>query len=212
MDAMHLMVHQIKAAWRQCKVAAVLFLDIEGTFPNAVTSLLIHNLRMHQIPEAYVQFIGQLLKEWWTRLKFDNFTLDWVNVDNGIVQDDPLSMILYLFYNAGILMDMGKGEMKIAYVDDANYFAEGSDFEEAYVKLSDMMTHAGGGQDWSKEHNSHFEMSKLTLVGFSRHRVPDPQCPRKTMPMIRPDLTMCGTTTKASTTHKFLGIIFDQEL
>ena len=41
-------------------------------------------------------------------------------------------MILYLFYNADLLMDVKRQEMKIRYVDDINFYAEGSDFEEAY--------------------------------------------------------------------------------
>ena len=76
-------------------------------------------------------------------------------------------MILYLFYNADLLGDMGKMEMKVRYVDDVNFFAEGHTFNAAYAKLSNMMTQEGGGQDWSKLHNSKFEMSKLTWVGFS---------------------------------------------
>ena len=92
------------------------------------------------------------------RLKFDSFTSDWISVDNGIVQGDPLSMILYLFYNADLLEDMGKMETKVGYVDDVNFFAKGRTFNAAYAKLSDMMTREGGGQDWSKLHNSKFEM------------------------------------------------------
>ena len=46
MDAMHLLVHKIKAAWRRGNVAAVLFLDVEGAFPNAITTCLLHNLCM----------------------------------------------------------------------------------------------------------------------------------------------------------------------
>ena len=65
----------------------VLFLDVEGAFPNAVTPRLLHNLRMHRIPERYVLFIDQLLKDCHTRLKFDGYVLDWVGVDNGICQE-----------------------------------------------------------------------------------------------------------------------------
>jgi len=146
------------------------------------------------------------------RLKFDGFTLEWMNVDNGIVQGDPLSMILYLFYNANLLTDVKRQEMKIGYVDDVNFYAEGMDFEEAYEPLSDMMKRANGGQAWSSDHNSCFEMSKLTLVGFSCQHVSKPQHPSKTMPEVRPTLTIGGTTIKVAIAHKFLGVIFDQEL
>jgi len=45
MDAMHLLMHKIKASWRAGKVTSVLFLDIEGAFPNVVPSRLVHNLQ-----------------------------------------------------------------------------------------------------------------------------------------------------------------------
>ena len=104
---------------------------------------------MWQIPEEYVHFIGQLLSDRRTKLKFDGFTSDWVGINNGIVQGDPLSMILYLFYNADLLEDVKKKEMKITYVDDINFFAEGTNFEEVYKRLHDMMTQDGRGQAWS---------------------------------------------------------------
>src|SRR6266481_1312505 len=121
-------------------------------------------------------------------------------------------MILYLFYNTNLLTDVKRQEMKIGYVDNVNFYVEGSDFEEAYERLGDMMTWANGGQAWSNDHNSHFEMSKLTLMGFSCRCAPDPQRPGKTMPEVRPTLTIGGMTIKAVTAHKFLGVIFDQEL
>ena len=66
-------------------------------------------------------FIEQMLTDRRTRLKFDGYISEWVEVDNGIVQGDPLSMILYLFYNADLIAEVKKGEAKIAYVDDTNF-------------------------------------------------------------------------------------------
>lgn len=37
MDAIHYLVHKIKNAWSNNKVASVLFLDVEGAFLNTVT-------------------------------------------------------------------------------------------------------------------------------------------------------------------------------
>lgn len=56
-DPMHLMVNKIKNAWRHHKVVVMLFLDIEGAFPNAVNDRLIHNMRKRRIPEEYTLFI-----------------------------------------------------------------------------------------------------------------------------------------------------------
>ena len=43
-NSMQYLVNRVKGAWRRHKVATVLFLDIEGAFPNAVTERLLHNL------------------------------------------------------------------------------------------------------------------------------------------------------------------------
>src|SRR6266481_1154242 len=151
---MHLMVHRIKVAWRRGNVVAVLFLDVEGTFPNAVTACLLHNLHMCRVPERYILFIEQMLMDCRTRLKFNGYVSEWVGVENGIVQGDPLSMILYLFYNADLIADVKKDKEKIAYVDDANFYTEACTFHKAYDKLCNMMVREGGGQYWSCCHNS----------------------------------------------------------
>jgi len=51
MDAMDVL-DNIKTAWQNSKVAAVLFLDVEGAFPNTVTDRLIHNLQRRRIPQV----------------------------------------------------------------------------------------------------------------------------------------------------------------
>ena len=45
-DVMHYLTNKVKGAWQWHKVATVLFLDIEGAFPNAVTQRLLHNMHM----------------------------------------------------------------------------------------------------------------------------------------------------------------------
>ena len=62
---------------------------------------------MRRVPKEYILFIDWLLTNRHMQLKFVGFTSDWIDVDNSIVQGDPLSMILYLFYNADLLEDMG---------------------------------------------------------------------------------------------------------
>ena len=63
-------------------------------------------------------------------------------------------MLLYLFYNTDLIASPKKEEVRIAYVDDASYYAEGTNFEEAYDQLHDMMNRDQGGYEWSDQHNS----------------------------------------------------------
>lgn len=211
-DSMHLIVNRIKNAWRNGRVVSILFLDIEGAFPNAVTDRLLHNMRKRKVPERYVLVVERILRNRRTKLKFDDFLSDFFEIDNGIGQGDPLSMILYLFYNADLL-DLARGkEEAVAFVDDAALITEAETFEKAHDMLADMLNRKGGGKEWSKDHNSNFELSKTVIMDCSPKRVPDPSRPGKTMPKPRPDFILDGRRIKPVTTFKFLGVMFDQEL
>ncbi|EJD45154.1 hypothetical protein AURDEDRAFT_49485, partial [Auricularia subglabra TFB-10046 SS5] len=51
-------------------------------------------------------------------LKFDDYASDWFDVNNGIGQGDPLSMILYLFYNSDMVkLAVGSDEISLGYVN-----------------------------------------------------------------------------------------------
>ena len=62
-DALHTLLYKIKDAWRKRQVISVLFLNIEGTFPNTINERLIHNLKTRKVPTKLVKFIHNLLKE-----------------------------------------------------------------------------------------------------------------------------------------------------
>ena len=175
-DAVHLLVDKICTAWRSNKVVSVLFLDVEGAFPNAVTSRLLHNLKQRRIPTSIVNFVKQLLTNRKTRLKFDDFVSEIIDITNGIGQGDPLSMLLYILYNTDLLdiPDNPLAEDAIGYVNDIALIATGVGFEETTQQLTDMMTRDNGGIQWSKDHNSQFKVSKLAVLHFSRKTIPDP--------------------------------------
>jgi len=226
-DAIHLLTSKIKHAWRNSKVVSVLFLDIEGAFPNVVVERLAHNMRMRRVPEYLVHLIEHQLRNRQTRLKFDNYTSEWIPIDNGSGQGDPKSMLEYLYYNADLIdivntfndkdprpattgsaRDRGKQKMDeaaAAFVDDAWLAGIGKDFKEANATLVDMMERKGGGLQWSKEHNSKFEMSKLVYMGFSMARKDGNR-------VARPLLVIGGRSIEAETATRYLGVIIDEEL
>lgn len=170
-DAIHYLVHKVKRAWANDQVASVLFLDVEGAFPNAVTDLLIHNLKSRRIPEVYTKFVKQLLTNRRTKLKFDDFTSETINVINGIGQGDPLSMLLYIIYNASLLeiTDNDEHEDALGYVDDIALLAIKGDFVETTARLKNMMEKHEGGLEWSEQHNSRFEISKSAITSIQKN-------------------------------------------
>jgi len=202
-DSLYLLEIIVKNAWRNGKVASILFLDIEGAFPNAVKDRLLHNMKRRRLPPEIVQFTDRMLTGRRTRLKFNDTESDWIPINNGIGQGDPLSMIAYLIYCADLtdLADDKNSETALAFVDDTAFITTGRTFEETHGKLKDMMERPGGALQWSKEHNSKFEVSKFTLMDFTRNRLHE-----------QPALKIQSTQIKPTEQFRFLGVMVDHEL
>jgi len=203
MDAMHLIANIIKSSWRAGKVMAVLFLDIEGAFPNTVPSWLEHNLLKCGVSRKIITFVHNMLQSRVTTLKFDGYVSDPIQVNNGIGQGDPLSMILYQFYNADLLdIPKCKEESATAFVNDATMIASADTFPKAHEMLVDMMTRLGGITEWSTLHNSPLKYLKLALVNFAHSSSPKE---RTLMQLPQKEIT-------PSASAKYLGVIFNQNL
>ena len=137
-------------------------------------------------------------------MKFDGYTSEPIKIDNGIGQGNPLSMGIYQYYNADLL-DIPKkkeGESAMAYMDDTVMIVTADTFPEAHEKLLSMMTRVGGVTDWSTQHNSPLEYSKLALVDFAHGRSSKEREPLK-LPQIK---------VRPAKSTKYLGVIFDQHL
>jgi hypothetical protein len=74
------------------------------------------------------------------------------------------------------------------------------------------MEKPGGALDWSREHDAEFELDSTALVCLSRKRVADENNPGKSKPAHRPPITIGNHVIQPSRSHKFLGIIIDDEL
>lgn len=205
-DAIHYLVGKIKAAWGKRKVTSVLFLDVEGAFPNAVTDRLIHNLKKRRIPTTYVKFIERLLQGRKTRLKFDDFISELIDIENGIGQGDPISMLLYILYNADLLEALQRlEEDAIGYVDDALVIATAKTFKQTTRALKSYMERREGGFEWAKDHNSKFELSKVAVM----HCQPTA---RKEGDRPNPVLWLEGSVVKEVESYKYLGVHVDSQL
>jgi len=207
-DMVHVLVDKIKSTWRKGRMVSVLFLDVEGAFPNAVTDRLLHNLRKCRIPEVYTKVIWLILEGRRTRLRFDDFISDPIWIDNGIGQGDPLSMVLYILYNADLLdIALNPEEESLGFVDNAMIMAEGKNTKETLNIITDFMERDDSSFSWSTAHNSKFEIDKLALVHFSKRNTnelnPGPAAPA---------LRLKERLIKTVSSYKYLGIHLDSKL
>lgn len=129
-----------------------------------------------------------------------------LRVETGIPQGSPISPILYIFYNAGL---MGRGAPEwgtdnIGYIDDTTMLATGDSEHANCQRLREH--YRRGCLCWAATHASRFEPSKFQLIHFH----PPGQGPRggPGEPLNLGD----GQIIEASATARLLGVILDQRL
>ena len=163
-------------------------------------------MKTHKIPTCYINLISNMLTNRKTCIVFDNFTSDPIDIDNGTTQGCPLSMILYAFYNAPLILTAtGTNETALGFVDDSMFLVVAKTLPEAHDKLKDMMEQRNSGFDWSKTHNSPFEPNKLPLMNFPRsYRDPSPA----DLVLSKPGLngTPIQLSVKTASQYKYLGV------
>ena len=147
-----------------------------------------------------------------THLKFNDYTLPPISINNDTTQDCPLSIILYTFYNAPLVETaLYKHESSYGFIDNCLYLAIADTLPETHSAVKDMMERQGSGFTWSTSHNSPFELSKLALMNF-------PHSHRDVAPL---DLILTHTNSDGSitnqsidtvSTYKYLSVVFDSQL
>ena len=126
-EALHLVEQFTKNAWRKGEVVSALFLDIQAAFPNMQKVQLLENMRARKIPEGYCNYVEMILTHREIRLIFDDVTSQPCSPPGGCNQGCPLSMLLYIIYNAPLINiadPTDKNECIIGYIDDPPYWQE----------------------------------------------------------------------------------------
>ena len=213
-DSIHLLVKTVKDAWRRGKVVTVLFLDVKGAFPSVAIDRMVHELRAAGIPREQAEWMVRRLKGRKTTLSFDDFLSEEFGIDNGLDQGDPVSGIIYMIYNGGILecIDTKNGEHGALFIDDAYILTIGDSVEETHDKVKRIMEKANGVFKWADQHNCEFGVDKFQLLDLTRRRETDPARQGKTRAIQRPDLILRGHRIQSAQTATFLGVKIDREL
>lgn len=212
-DAIHVITHRVKDAWRNNRVASVLFLDIQAAFPNLVPERLVYDMQMMGIPPTYTTIITSLLSNRTTHLRFDDHTSSAIPIDNGSDQGNPLSVVLYNIYHSGLTKTpKNKREDATGYVDDATLYAEGANFEETNRILKDMMERENGALQWSRSHASPFETTKLAVMHFSASKTKSASIEPLVISTVENDGRPKEFTVGEAENYKYLGILINKKL
>ncbi|GBE84554.1 RNA-directed DNA polymerase from mobile element jockey [Sparassis crispa] len=202
-DSLHLLVKTVKDAWRQKKVASILFLDIKAAFPSANLECLFHNMHTRGVPKEIINWLQRRLEGRHTRILFDDFKSALFEIISSIDQGCPLSVILYEFYNSDLFEIAYRvpDSLALGYIDDAAITAIGKNYTETHEILRGYMDGEGGATFWSNDHQSEFSLDKFGLLNMSAMS-----------PDVGPALQLQSANIKPLKAHKFLGITIDRHL
>ena len=74
------------------------------------------------------------------------------------------------------------------------------------------MNRDDGEFNWSKKHNSSFEIDKLAVMHCTNKWLRNPDNPRKSIPLPRLELKLQGRVIQEVESYKYLGVMVDSKL
>jgi ribonuclease HI len=166
-DALATLEEKIKIAWRSKQVVAALFLDGKAAFPSVVPARLIYNLHLAGLPLPVINLVRSFLADRCTTYSFGDYSSSVFQVPLGLPQGSPLSVWLYLLYNAGLLniASMSTACDATGYIDDVTFLVTAKTAMEAKVQLEEMGRRA---LNWGRHHGTAFDASKTVYMLFTK--------------------------------------------
>jgi len=123
-------------------------------------------------------------------------------------------MIYYALYIASLLetADETQNMFSGGFVDDTHFIARGKTFKETHAKLKNLMERPNGALDWSKSHNSPFELSKLAVMNFTHSDAKAAVAGELTITHTASSGNQDVTVIPNTSTYKLLGVYLDSKL
>jgi ribonuclease HI len=185
-------------------VVSILSLDVSGAFDNVSHLRLIHNLRKRKIDWRVAGWVASFLQNRRTTIRLPEGKSELMSVETGIPQGSPLSLMLYLFFNADLIEDCQDPNLNaeaVGWVDDGNIITWGATTEENCRNLEATYEKC---KAWETKHASKFNPSKFSLIHL-------PSAYMKNINMDSP-VQLDGQKVKPVTKCRILGLILDSKL
>lgn len=170
-DAFIMLTTWIKHKWRQGFIVSGLFLDVKSAYPSVHTERLIHTLREQECPEYLVRLIQSFLSHRSTNIRLEDYLSHQFQVEDGLPQGSPISVILYLLYNTNLLIakpiSLTSQRISIGFIDDVTHLVANPDIEQ---NVTDLEHKGRRSLRWGKTHGAIFDERKAQLMHFTHKK------------------------------------------
>jgi ribonuclease HI len=201
-QALLVLSNAIDRAWIRARVVTLVAFDLKGAFNGVNSRVLDRQLKAQGIPTIIRNWIASFMQDRTASITFDDFESPRTALDNaGLAQGSPLSPILFIFFNAGLVnqpVDRKGGSS--AFIDDYFRWIVGPSAEDNLRKLQE--DDIPRIEQWARQTGSSFAAEKTELIHLTRKKTEHS----------KGQLIIQGTTITPGTTAKLLGVVLDNEL
>ncbi|KAI8126735.1 putative RNA-directed DNA polymerase from transposon X-element [Lucilia cuprina] len=166
----HSICHQLEEILRRNlgngKHSLVLSEDLEKAFDRVISSSVIMELHRWGVPVQILQLVKSFLENRRITVKVDGYFSSTYNLDNGVPQGSPLSVVLYNIYAnslANAIQDLPGIDYVGIYADNIFVVASGNP-KSVQISLNNMDRVI---QNWSKENGAVSPRRKLKYFMFA---------------------------------------------
>lgn len=175
-DAFVILTSWIHHKWREGKIVSGLFLDVKSAYPSVHKQRLADTLRKHDCPEYLVRQVEEYLDNRTTDLRLQDFISEKFEVEDGLPQGSPLSVILYILYNSSLLINIdvntNSDRISLGFIDDITHLVANKDVDVNVLELEEEGDRALA---WGKTHGAIFDQKKAQIMHFTHRRHSNPK-------------------------------------
>lgn len=151
-------------------------LDVAKAFPSGRVAVLVEESRKMGVGEEVVRFVDAFMRGRSCRLHFEGTISDPLDWESGLPQGSPLLTILFLIYNAALLLLCSTASSRaFGWINDLNLLAWGDTLEEAVAAAQELVP---GLEMWSETHSPAFDSKGLAKDSLLSFRSPPPSLSR----------------------------------
>lgn len=175
-DAFVILTSWIHHKWREGKIVSALFLDVKSAYPSVHKKRLINTLMEQNCPRYLVRQIGTFLEDRTTDLRLQDYLSKRFDIEDGLPQGSPLSVILYLIYNSLLLINtkisFKADKISLGFIDDVTHVVANKDVD---LNILDLEEEGDRSLDWGRKHGAIFDQKKAQLMHFTHQTHHNPQ-------------------------------------
>lgn len=147
----------------------------DSSWTSSRLTRLTNTLKLKECPAYITQQIDSFLCEQMTNLRLQDYLSEDFEIDDGLPQGSPLSVILYIIYNSSLLIDvqisLQEDKMSLAFINDVTHLVAHKDID---VNILDLEEEGDRSLEWGRRHGAIFDKKKAQVMHFTHKKHGNP--------------------------------------